>query len=1285
MADFDPSTLLNRAKAQLGLPLTAPDAQIPPHYLTELEKHLILYPEGYKFRVTLHGGKGFGSLKCLEAGCGEVISLKRRFGGDGGKRSGFGSLSNFRAHLADHNEISSFVEEAKPAVHPVDTGVNTSMLEASIDTRSLIAAHHDNTAFSIAPVKAEVLAPTFPRKRLSDDAFNAENRPQNRDSAYSPLNKKPRTGPNITNPLTSVTNRTVKGLPDQDQEMLPAFHAPGPMQRLQDIRLAIAGQQSNINRVSVKPRPSPEELLFVRDCQNELQRLLQLQQACYQEVAMHPSSSNNSAISQMPQQSSHQQIRPLASSQVSLKREPVEARPFPMDIDVKPIFDPPANGATVDQKPVIVAGPSWGPQKSEPPPFFHKVQAQASTSRLPRPSAPAELPRRVLNYSDSDDSDENDNNYEYDLDASAFMNRIGMKAPAPIIDDGRDSDGDFHGRGKDLYEGPRATQDDLQKFLLHANAETFDGNASVDKALERLGLKSLNDTVPGMEITLMAHQAIGVAWMMDKEAGVNKGGCLADEMGLGKTVQMMAAMLMNPPKGKGSKTTLIIAPLALLDQWKTEIEEKTNCGLQCYIYHGAARTTSRKKLLAHDVVLTTFNTLSREWPDYENEMKRKKQAKKRGDAFIASDDDDDMKDAGYRQQKRKEKAGLLFQVEFYRTILDEGQNIRNRRTRVSRAVVDIQATYRWCLTGTPIVNTLSDAFGYLRFLKIRPWYDWAEFNERIARKEKKNPALAITRLHAITNTFLLRRKKDTKLDGKPLIELPEKEVKMIKLEFSKEERDIYSMIEARNQAIFNRFLRAGTVLKNYHQVLVLLLRLRQICSHASLIAEGSNALVSPDEAKQGIKIVFSSELTRASRLISEEFVVKMKKKLREGALARISAEKNSTNATVEDDCPICFDLMTDAVITPCGHTFCRECIVDCIHQKGPVEAGAENENGCPCCRQALDINKLFSRSAFEPTNKELNGLFTDDGDIDMSADDEGHQDSDEDDDTVYDPKGKGKAPARPRMARRKAFVVSDDDEDDDMSDFIVESDEDEEAKDARRAIKERLGKKRAHIILDSDDELDTPEEKEVLFGVRQKQNLPKEALKLLPRFLPSSKMKYMMEQIQKLFKTKPDEKVLVISQWTSCLQLVSNYLTEKNIPHVKYQGDMSRPKREQAVKVFMAKEKAKVMLMSLKCGGVGLNLTRANNVISLDLGWSQAIESQAFDRVHRLGQKRDVLVQRVVIADTVEDRILALQERKQSLADGTLGEGSGKKMGRLSVAELANLFGLDARGRRLHD
>jgi len=101
--------------------------------------------------------------------------------------------------------------------------------------------------------------------------------------------------------------------------------------------------------------------------------------------------------------------------------------------------------------------------------------------------------------------------------------------------------------------------------------------------------------------------------------------------------------------------------------------------------------------------------------------------------------------------------------------------------------------------------------------------------------------------------------------------------------------------------------------------------------------------------------------------------------------------------------------------------------------------------------------------------------------------------------------------------------------------------------------------------------------------------------------------------------------------------MVSRYLTNGGFAHVKYQGSMSRDERGRAVRAFMAKDNARVMLMSLKCGGVGLNLTRANRepvsashavhdvlidlptgVISLDMAWSRAVDDQAFDRVSRL-------------------------------------------------------------------
>ncbi|KAG6855888.1 hypothetical protein H0H87_009686, partial [Tephrocybe sp. NHM501043] len=798
-----------------------------------------------------------------------------------------------------------------------------------------------------------------------------------------------------------------------------------------------------------------------------------------------------------------------------------------------------------------------------------------------------------------------------------------------------DDHGDFFGRGRDTFVGPQAKADDINRFLLEAgNAEQFDGNAKIDQALEKLGLKTQYDLLPGLEVALMPHQTVGVSWMVDKEKSSFKGGCLADDMGLGKTVQMIATLIKNRSENPMCKTNLIIAPTALLNQWKREIEYKTNCNLQCLIYHGPTKPRTKDDLLRYDVILTTYSvrvvvvsirrcvdwlkTMALEWPDYENEMKKKAKAtKKKMNSFIVDDLDEDIK-----PKARREK-GLLFQVEvgidicanlfpelnmlqFWRIILDEAQSIRNRRTRTSRAVTELVSTYRWCLTGTPIVNGLTDAYGYLRFLKVRPWYDFQDFQNHVGILEKKNPSLAVTRLQTILGTFLLRRMKTTLMDGKRLIELPEKTVNLIKLQFSDEERDVYKMVEAQAQVNFNRFLRAGTVLKNYHQVLVLLLRLRQICSHPSLIQEGGSGLTSPNEAEEDGSS-FNGELARARKLVSTEFVTKMKATFKASALQRMEVERNSVDVSAEDEeCPICFDVLTDAVVTPCTHVFCRECLTDVlntpeIHIPDYPNKYKANERPCPSCRSAVCEEKLFSRAAFLPSDAELS---TETGDIGVKVDAS----------MSSDIKGRGK-PKGKAVKLDHFDANSDEDYDDDMLDFIVEDEEEKEEKDSRRMSKKLLDKRKAIDMLDSNDE-ETPEEKEIFFG-RRVPALP-EAIKLMPKFLPSTKMKCMMERLNQLVEERPDEKTLIVSQWTSCLSLVSKYLTEKGIIHVKYQGDMNRVKRDQAVRVFMAKDKARVMLMSLKCGGksicVGLNLTRANNVISLDLGWSHAIEAQSFDR-----------------------------------------------------------------------
>ncbi|HRI66523.1 MAG TPA: SNF2-related protein [Polyangium sp.] len=131
-------------------------------------------------------------------------------------------------------------------------------------------------------------------------------------------------------------------------------------------------------------------------------------------------------------------------------------------------------------------------------------------------------------------------------------------------------------------------------------------------------------------------------------------------------------------------------------------------------------------------------------------------------------------------------------------------------------------------------------------------------------------------------------------------------------------------------------------------------------------------------------------------------------------------------------------------------------------------------------------------------------------------------------------------------------------------------------------------------------------------------------------------------------------KALVFSQWTSLLDLVEPHLKEAGITFNRLDG--STTDRGTVVNDFQADGGPAVMLLSLKAGGVGLNLTAADHVFLLDPWWNPAVEDQAADRTHRIGQDKPVFVYRVVAKDTVEERILALQDKKRAVADAALGE-----------------------------
>lgn len=148
-------------------------------------------------------------------------------------------------------------------------------------------------------------------------------------------------------------------------------------------------------------------------------------------------------------------------------------------------------------------------------------------------------------------------------------------------------------------------------------------------------------------------------------------------------------------------------------------------------------------------------------------------------------------------------------------------------------------------------------------------------------------------------------------------------------------------------------------------------------------------------------------------------------------------------------------------------------------------------------------------------------------------------------------------------------------------------------------------------------------------------------------------------------------RVLVFSQFTSMLELLSCGLQEQRIRHVTLTG--ATKDRQALVEKFQNSE-AEVFLISLKAGGTGLTLTRADTVVHYDPWWNPAIQAQATDRAYRIGQTRPVFAYNLVAAGSVEERIMRLQQRKKHLADSILAPG-GSSLSSLSSAEVDDLFG----------
>jgi superfamily II DNA or RNA helicase len=163
------------------------------------------------------------------------------------------------------------------------------------------------------------------------------------------------------------------------------------------------------------------------------------------------------------------------------------------------------------------------------------------------------------------------------------------------------------------------------------------------------------------------------------------------------------------------------------------------------------------------------------------------------------------------------------------------------------------------------------------------------------------------------------------------------------------------------------------------------------------------------------------------------------------------------------------------------------------------------------------------------------------------------------------------------------------------------------------------------------------------------------------------------ELVREISENIGEHKALVFSQFLGMLALIKEKLKEQNIAFEYFDGSTSATDREKAIQNFQNNSECRVFLISLKAGGVGLNLTAADYVYIVDPWWNPAVEQQAIDRTHRIGQTKNIFAYRMICVDTIEDKILQLQEKKRTLAKELIADDN-SFVKALSKADVEYLF-----------
>ncbi|KAF8502088.1 SNF2 family N-terminal domain-containing protein [Russula emetica] len=551
-------------------------------------------------------------------------------------------------------------------------------------------------------------------------------------------------------------------------------------------------------------------------------------------------------------------------------------------------------------------------------------------------------------------------------------------------------------------------------------------------------------------------------------------------------------------------------------------------------------------------------------------------------------------------KKRKKDTGSLFGVPWKRIVLDEGHNIRNPKTKMAQSVCALNAQRRWVLTGTPI-----DLGSVLTFLRICNPLDNPDFQTRLLIRPLKNgdPAGAEL-LRAIMSQTCIRRTKEMQdSNGNPLIPLPGVEMTVVPVTLNPEARELYDTVEQLSKELIKGLLKtSGLTACGYILTAFMLTRLRQLVLHPGLIPSNYvEQLRHKDEDQDDHRI----EVTPEEKAHLQSLLLQ-------------AIEDN-------EECPVCFGVLDDPRITACSHRFCLACIMEVITR----------DARCPMDRRALRMGDLIE----PPPQTELTQMpIRTEDDMDEATDIRTGSSSKIDQLLQL---------LRLTPENEKSLV---------FSQFTTFLDK----------IADVLDKEGIPYVR-FDGKLSAKRRQETLetFCVPLGQDAPEIASVQSTPIASTSEGQRLRRSVRS---TRRGASTAGKYQEADAMS-IDNGDDDGFVPQVDFDSDdgadgpPTRNKKGKGKAKGKSKAAArydfapvgvaavngvnpKVMLISLKAGALGLNLTVANNIY---LWWQEGIESQAIDRCNRIGQKKTVHVYQLIAENTVEAKVLEIQEKKTKL------------------------------------